>query len=88
VKFEVTDEFWRNFYALSPAQKKLVREKWKIFKADPFDPKLRSYKIQRLSGIAGHPIFSAVIAGDLRVTFRVDGSTVTTLDVGTHDIYK
>lgn len=36
--FKPTETFWRKFYALSPTQKQLVREKWEIFKVNPFDP--------------------------------------------------
>ncbi len=86
--FQATDQFWKSFYALDPNEKQLVREKWKIFKADVYDPRLRTHKIHKLSGIAGHPILAAVIESDLRVIFRVDGSVVTTLDVGTHSVYK
>jgi hypothetical protein len=55
---------------------------------DPFDPRLGSHKIHKLLGIAKTTIYSAVIEGDLRVLFRIDGDTVTTLDIGTHDAYK
>ncbi len=86
--FEATEEFWRNFYRLSSKDKESVREKWQIFKSDPFDPRLRSHTIHKLSAIARHTILSAVISGDLRVLFRVDGSVVTTPDVGSHALYR
>jgi hypothetical protein len=37
---------------------------------------------------AKHTIYRAVIEGDLRVVFRIDGEWVTTLDVGTHKLYR
>ncbi len=86
--FQATDEFWKNFYALDSGKKRLVREKWKIFKADINDIRLRTHKIHKLSGIAGHPILAAVIESDLRIIFRIDVSVVTTLDIGTHSIYN
>ena len=58
------------------------------FKGDPFHPSLAVHEIRRLSAKAGHTIHSAVIDGGLRVLFRIDGSWVTTLDVGTHKLYR
>jgi len=37
---------------------------------------------------AKHTIYSVVIEADLRVIFRIDGPWVTTLDVGTHKLYR
>jgi mRNA-degrading endonuclease YafQ of YafQ-DinJ toxin-antitoxin module len=88
VTFTATEEFWKNFYDLPPEQKESVREKWEIFRQDPFHPSLRTHKIERLSALAGHTIRSVVIEYDLRVIFRIDGSVVTTLDIGTHKIYQ
>lgn len=86
--FVATEQFWKSFYKLSPAQKESVREKWRVFQRDPFDPSLGVHKIERLSAIAKHTIRSVVIEDDLRVIFRIDGSVITTIDVGDHDIYK
>ena len=89
-QFEATEKYWKNFYALPNDQKELVREKWQIFKIDPFDPLLGTHQIRRLSALAKHTIYSVVIEknGQLRVLFRIDDNVATTLDVGTHDIYK
>ena len=86
--FEATDEFWKNFYDLPAEQKALVRNKWRVFHENPFHPSLGTHKIERLSALAKHTIRSVVIEKDLRVIFRIDGSVVTTLDVGDHDIYQ
>lgn len=59
-----------------------------ILKNDPFHPSLRSHEIRELSAKAKHTVYSAVIEADIRVIFRVDGSWVTSLDVGTHKIYR
>jgi hypothetical protein len=88
VKFRVVDNFWENFYDLQPEQKENVRRAWAIFKVDPFDRRLRAHKIHKLSAQYGVSIYSAVIEANLRVVFRIDGDTVTTLDIGTHSIYK
>ena len=84
--FKATEEYWQNFYALSSAQKESVREKWKVFKVDPFHPSLGTHKIHSLSSRAKQTVYSVVIEGDLRVLFLIKGGTVITLDVGTHKI--
>ena len=86
--FQATDQFWKSFYALRPPQKASVRQKWEVFKKDPFHPSLRTHRIHRLSALARHTIYSVVIEDDLRAIFRIDQAVVTTLDVGTHDVYE
>ncbi|MGA3171119.1 MAG: hypothetical protein ABSE62_08895 [Chthoniobacteraceae bacterium] len=49
---------------------------------------MRSHKIHKLSSQYGRNIFAAVIEGDLRVLFCVEGDRVVTLDVGSHDVYR
>jgi mRNA-degrading endonuclease YafQ of YafQ-DinJ toxin-antitoxin module len=87
-EYRAVEKFWRNFYKLSAEQKESVRRAWQLFKADPFHPSLGSHEIRALSARAKHTIYSAVIAADLRVIFRIDDSWVTSLDVGTHKIYR
>ena len=87
-QYRAVEKFWRNFYRLSPKQKASVRQAWETFKSDPFHPTLQSHEIRVLSAKANHTIYSAVIKSDLRVIFRIDGSWVTTLDVGTHKLYR
>jgi mRNA-degrading endonuclease YafQ of YafQ-DinJ toxin-antitoxin module len=87
VIFTATETFWQEFYDLPAAQKESVREKWKIFHENPFHPSLGTHKIHALSGLAGHTIYAVVIEKDLRVIFRIDADVVTTLDIGTHDVY-
>jgi mRNA-degrading endonuclease RelE of RelBE toxin-antitoxin system len=87
-RYETTEEFWKNFYALPDGQKASVRDKWQIFKLNPFQSSLGTHKIHRLSALAKHTIYSVVIEGNLRILFRIDGDIVTTLDVGTHDLYQ
>lgn len=86
--FQATETFWRKFYDLPAAQKESTREKWKIFHENPFHPSLGTHKIHALSGLAkGHTIYAVVIEKDLRAIFRIDAEVVTTLDIGTHDVY-
>jgi hypothetical protein len=87
-RFRAVERFWTCFYRLSPADKAAARERWKIFKEDPFDTRLATHKIQRLSAYYGRTIYAVRIEGDLRSTFYVDGDTVVSLTIGTHAIYK
>jgi len=46
-RFNPTEQFWESFYDLTAAQKESTRRAWKIFKQNPFDPRLRAHKIHR-----------------------------------------
>jgi hypothetical protein len=83
-QYRAVEKFWRNFYKLPNDQKESVRRAWELFRGDPFHPSLRSHEIHELSSRARHTIYAAVVESDLRVIFRIDGSWVTSLDVGTH----
>jgi hypothetical protein len=83
-----TERFWQGFYALSPSQKASARAAWAIFRRDPFDPGLRTHKIHRLSAVWQRTVYAAVIEGDLRVAFYLEGDLVVSFAIGTHDIYK
>jgi hypothetical protein len=87
-QYRAVEKFWRNFYRLTPAQKTSVRRAWQTFKDDPFHPSLRTHEIHELSAKARHTIYSVVIEADLRVLCRIDGNWVTSLDVGTHKMYR
>ncbi len=87
-RFTAIDSFWEEFYALSPAQKESTRRAWAIFKANPFDPRLRPHKIHRLSSQYGRTIYAVDIEGDLRAVFYLDKDLVVTVDIGTHAIYE
>ena len=87
-RFRAVERFWTSFYRLNPPQKESARRAWQIFKQDPFDPRLRTHKIQRLSAEYRRTIYAVEIESDLRSTFYLDGETVVSLIIGTHDIYK
>ena len=87
-QFKASEEFWKNFYALDDAKKEVVREKWKVFKENPFDPSLGTHKIIRLTSLYKTLIYSVRIEGNLRIIFKIDDNQVFTIDIGTHDIYK
>ena len=86
-RYRATESFWSNFYRLSSAQKRSVRESWKIFKINPFDPRLGAHKIHRLSGLLRRTVHSVVIEADLRVVFYVEDDLVVSFNIGTHDVY-
>ena len=86
--FKATENYWRKFYALAPEQKELVREKWSIFKRNPFDPRLGTHRINSLSARMKKTVWSVVIDYDLRAVFVIDGDVVTTIDLGSHSIYR
>jgi mRNA-degrading endonuclease YafQ of YafQ-DinJ toxin-antitoxin module len=87
-RFKSTQRFWESFYALPPSQKDSTRRAWKIFQENPFDARLRSHKIHKLSARYGRTIYAAEIEADLRAVFYVEGDIVVTVDIGSHDIYR
>ena len=87
-RFRASPRFWRNFRKLSPPQQASTRKTWQIFKQDPFDPRLGTHKIHALSAILRRTVYAAVVEGDLRVTFYIEGDLVFTTNIGTHDIYR
>jgi mRNA-degrading endonuclease YafQ of YafQ-DinJ toxin-antitoxin module len=57
------------------------------FQTEPVYPRLRSHKIHKLSARYARVIYAAEIEADLRVVFYVEGDVVTTVDIGSHDLY-
>jgi mRNA-degrading endonuclease YafQ of YafQ-DinJ toxin-antitoxin module len=87
-RFKPTQRFWESFYAPSPSQKDSTRRASKIFKENPFDARLRSHKIHKLSARYGRTIYAVEIEADLRAVFYVEGDMVVTVDIGSHDLYR
>ena len=87
-QYRAAEAFWKSFYALSASQKESVRAAWAIFKVNPFDPRLGTHKIHRLSAAFKKTVHAVVIEGDLRVVFYLEGDVVFTFGIGTHDIYR
>jgi hypothetical protein len=86
--FRAAKSFWRGWSRLTTSQQRAARQVFPIFKANPFDPRLRTHKIHRLSAHYGRTIYAVDIASDLRAAFYVEGETVWSVSIGTHDIYK
>ena len=87
-KFKASKRFWKSFEALPAAQRAAARSALRIFKQDPFDPRLRTHKIHRLSAALKHTVHAVVIEGDLRAAFYIEGDMIHSFAIGTHDIYK
>jgi hypothetical protein len=66
----------------------LAREKFRFFHENPFDPRLRTHKIQSLSSLFKRTVHAVVIEGNLRAVFYIESDLVVTFNIGTHDIYK
>lgn len=64
-RHRATETFWEDFYRLSPSQKESARRAWEVFKQDPFDARLRTHKIHRLSSIMKRTVHAVVIEGNL-----------------------
>lgn len=87
-RFRATRTFWRSFGKLPIEQQRRSREAFAIFKQNPFDPRLHSHKIHKLSARYGRLIYAAEIEADLRVVFYIEGNTVVTVDIGSHTVYR
>jgi mRNA-degrading endonuclease YafQ of YafQ-DinJ toxin-antitoxin module len=87
-RFSASRAFWRKFNQLSNQQQQNARDAFRVFKENPFDSRLRSHKIHRLSARYRRTIYSAEIEADLRAVFYVEGDLVVTIDIGSHSIYR
>jgi hypothetical protein len=87
-RFRAPPQFWRSYRKLTSSQQASAQRAWLIFKENPFDPRLRTHKIARLSARFGRTIYSVWIEADLRSVFYIDGSDCISVDIGTHDIYR
>jgi len=76
------------FRKLSLRQQTKARQAFAIFKQNPFDRRLRSHKIHKLSARYGRIIYAAEIETDLRVVFYIEGTTVVTVEIGSHAVYR
>jgi plasmid maintenance system killer protein len=87
-RFKTTPAFRKALARLSPAQKQSAKRAFAIFKADPFDARLRTHKIHSLSARYQRTIYSVWIESDLRAVFYLEGDSVISVDIGTHAIYR
>ena len=87
-RYRASEVFWKGFHALPASQKESVRAAWAIFKENPFDPRLGTHKIHRLSAALKRTVHAVAIERDLRVVFFIEGYIVFTFGIGSHDIYR
>ena len=87
-RFRATRAFWRSFEKLPAEQQRRARQAFVIFKQNPFDSRLRSHKIQKLSARYARAIYAAEIEADLRVLFYIEGDVAVTVDIGSHALYR
>jgi mRNA-degrading endonuclease RelE of RelBE toxin-antitoxin system len=86
--FRTTPQFRKALRKLSPEQKRAAKAAFQIFKVNPFDPRLGAHRIHRLSGIMRRTVYAVEIEADLRTVFYLEGDTVISFNIGTHDIYN
>jgi hypothetical protein len=60
-RFRASRAFWRSLGRLSVERQQNARKGVLIFKENPFDPRLRSHKIHKLSARYGRSIYAAEI---------------------------
>lgn len=87
-RFHATQRFWKGFAGLSEEHKQIARRKFAIFKRDPFDPRLGAHRIHCLSAILKRTGLCRRDRRKLACHVYIEGSTVVTTDVGSHDIYR
>ena len=87
-RFRTAKSFHRALARLDSQQKQAAKAAFRIFRQDPFDSRLRTHKIHKLSAVYGKIIYSVSIEADLRAVFYLDGSTVWSINIGTHAIYR
>lgn len=87
-RFKATRAFWRSFGKLPAQQQLKARKAFLIFRQNPFDPRLRSHKIHKLSARYGRIVYAAEIEANLRVAFYIEDDVAVTVDIGSHDIYR
>ncbi len=87
-RFRATRSFWRSLAKLPLQKQERAREVFRIFRQNPFDPRLRTHQIHKLSARYGQTIYAVEIEADLRAVFLLKGDTAVTLDIGSHDVYR
>lgn len=89
MKILYTSHFIRSYKKLPKEIKELAKKKEKIFRKNPFDPRLKTHKLQgRFKGKL-EKYWSFSIGYKYRIIFRfLNRNTVRFYKVGTHRIYQ
>ncbi len=85
MKIIYSTKFIKEYKKLPKEIKLLAEEKEKIFKADPFNPKLKSHKLKgKLKDL-----YSFSITYHIRIVFHFETNDIIGFDtIGTHEVYK
>lgn len=86
MKFSRSSQFKKDFQNLDPVSQKLVKEKFQIFKSNPYHP---SFKVKPMEGF--EDIYEGHITDGLVFTFNIikNGDVVYLFrKIGSHKIYK
>jgi hypothetical protein len=83
VNSRVTEEFVECFGRLPEPVRELARKNYKLWRANPSHPSLRSKRVHRVE-----PLYSARVGIGYRVLGLLDGDTVTWFWIGSHDEYE
>lgn len=84
-KIEHTKIFKKNLKKFPKSQLKFFIKQEKIFRENPFDPRLKTHK---LSGKLAK-FYSFSISYHWRIVFHVENGNIVIFDnIGTHEIYK
>lgn len=80
-----SSKFAKEYKRLPPEIKTLAEKKEKIFRSDPYDPRLKTHALQnKLKGF-----WSFSINRQTRIIFEfIDQNTIWFHSIGSHDIYK
>ena len=87
VKIVYSSRFARSYKKLPTRVKRVAEKRERIFRRDPFDPRLKTHKLK--GGLVGHWSFS--ITYSYRIVFRFaskDRKIVYWDDVGNHSVYR
>ena len=87
-RFAATPSFRKALSRLNRTQKMSAKKAFQIFKRDPFDARLRTHKIHRLSAKLGRTIYAVRVEEDLRALFYIEKDTIVSIDVGDHRLYR
>ena len=87
-RFAATPSFKKALAKLSRSQKASALKAFAMFKTNPFDPRLRTHKIHRLSAKLGRTIYSVWVEKDLHALFYLEGEIVVSIDIGAHRLYR
>lgn len=80
-----TTHFIRAYQTLPQPIQAKAKQKEQTFKANPFDPRLKTHKLK--GKLEGYWSFS--ITYQYRILFRfINHQTVLYHDIGTHDVYR